>query len=188
MGECKSIFASKTLWGAVIMLVASVLKAFGIEIADAEVTNVSTNVAELVGFIMVVWGRFSARKDLNVTGKPLVLLLAVCVCAFSACALKDKPAYEQAMALSDASLSSYEALYGEYLKLYADLPEQRAMMGDKIAPAMDITKVAVLALADSTTVWVRVKEKPEDWDALYDRANKLIADVTILISKIKGGK
>jgi hypothetical protein len=64
----KSIFQSKTIWGGIIMILPTILSFTGIDISPAEVTTgvgyieaVVTNAAELIGFAMVIWGRFTAK-------------------------------------------------------------------------------------------------------------------------------
>lgn len=183
----KGILASKTLWGGIIMLVAAIFRACGVEVGTDELTAVSGHVAELVGFIMIVWGRFTAKKDIKLPGKSAVWLLAIIILAMPGCALKGKPAHEQAMAISSETLTAYEALYKEYVSLRAALPEQRPFMDSNVAPVMDDAKLAIVSLSDATAAWVRLKIKPLSWDALYSRATKLIADATKLLARVKGG-
>ncbi len=184
----KSIFASKTFWGIVVMAVSFALKQFGVEIGTAEQTELVLNLTEFSGLIVALWGRITARKDIKLLGKSTTaMLLAIVILAMPGCALKDKPAHEQAMATADACLTSYEALYNEYVYLHAALPEQQPLMERSIAPVMDDAKLAIVSLSDATAAWVRLKTKPLNWDALYTRATKLIADATKLIARVKGG-
>ena len=184
----KSIFASKTVWGGVVMLTAYALKFFGVELGTEEQTKIAMALTELAGLVVVIWGRISAKKDIKLPGKSTTaMLLAIVILAMPGCALKDKPAHEQAMATADACLTSYEALYNEYVYLHAALPEQQPLMERSIAPVMDDAKLAIVSLSDATAAWVRLKTKPLNWDALYTRATKLIADATKLIARVKGG-
>lgn len=72
--ETKQWYLSKTIWGAVIMLLATVLKATGLvdltateqgQLVD-QLYSLAFAGSELVGFALVIWGRISASKNLTV--------------------------------------------------------------------------------------------------------------------------
>ena len=70
--ENKSWYLSKTIWGAVIMLIALILNQFGIvvsaeeqaSIVDSIVASTDTILA-LAGFILTIVGRFKAETPLK---------------------------------------------------------------------------------------------------------------------------
>lgn len=67
MRDYKSIFSSKTFWGAVISLVGF----FWTQLADVNTQAMYVdNIMMVVGFIITVWGRFSAKKPVTLTGAP----------------------------------------------------------------------------------------------------------------------
>jgi len=72
--EQKQWYLSKTIWGAMIMLLSVVLKSMGvIELSQAEqdslvtmLYNVAYSISEMVGFVLVIWGRVTAKKEIKV--------------------------------------------------------------------------------------------------------------------------
>lgn len=69
----KNWYASKGIWGGILMLVALVLQMTGIAditpddqaaLTDS-IVNVSTVVAEVVGLVLSIWGRITARKAIG---------------------------------------------------------------------------------------------------------------------------
>lgn len=187
MGDTKSIFASKTFWGAVLMLVSSVFAYFGIDFGAEDQAKAACILGDVAGFALTIWGRIDAKKTVKIKKGTTTLgvLLIVCL-ALPACALKGMQPHEQAMVVTNECISAYEGLHKEYLHLHAALPEQREMLETKVAPVMDTAKVALVSLGDATALWVRTKTKPIDWDALKTRAMNLLSDVTAMMSRFKG--
>lgn len=80
--QTKNMLASKTIWGGIFMALAFVLsRFFGVEVTTAETDPVADAVSQgfgagewsamisvVVGFVMVVWGRFTAKKKVTVAG------------------------------------------------------------------------------------------------------------------------
>ena len=71
--DVKSIFASKTIWGAILMFAPTVLGFFGFTATEAtgainEVQAFVTHAVSFVGFVLTIWGRFTAKKALTLTG------------------------------------------------------------------------------------------------------------------------
>lgn len=71
--DTKSILSSKTIWGGVMMLAPTVLAWLGVSSADAthaigNVQAMVSNGAELFGFAMVIWGRWTASKAVKLLG------------------------------------------------------------------------------------------------------------------------
>jgi len=58
----KDFFASKTTWGALIMLLAPALKTVGIEIDEQGVVDAITT---LVGLGVFLWGQFTRKSEIN---------------------------------------------------------------------------------------------------------------------------
>lgn len=65
--DYKSIFSSKTFWGALITIAGF----FWTQLADVNTQGMYVdNIMMVVGFIITVWGRFSAKKQVTLTGAP----------------------------------------------------------------------------------------------------------------------
>lgn len=71
----KSIFASKTIWGGIAMILPTILSLIGFDISAGEVQTGTDMVMNLVekgleffGFIMVIIGRFKATNSVSVLG------------------------------------------------------------------------------------------------------------------------
>ena len=76
MFDVKSLFASKTFWGAIIMFAPTVASVFGLNMTAQDATDAVghvqttvTAVVETVGFLTVLWGRMTATKIATITGK-----------------------------------------------------------------------------------------------------------------------
>jgi len=71
--ESKSWYLSKTIWGAIVMLLATVLRGMGVldltpeeqDKATEMVYNSAFAVSELVGFALVLWGRITAKTTIG---------------------------------------------------------------------------------------------------------------------------
>jgi hypothetical protein len=76
MPENKFALRSKTIWGAILAFIGFVGPAlFGVEIDPAEIENANemfaaaaTGISGVVGFVLTIWGRFTAKG--NVTATP----------------------------------------------------------------------------------------------------------------------
>jgi uncharacterized membrane protein len=74
--DTKNPFLSKTVWGAIFLLVSVVLlKFFGVELTSDEqaegvrtFVNGAEAVSAVLGFILVIWGRLTAKKKLAFGG------------------------------------------------------------------------------------------------------------------------
>lgn len=58
----KDFFASKTTWGAVALLIAPLLRAFGVEYQEQMLVDALTTIA---GLAVVVWGQFTRTKEIT---------------------------------------------------------------------------------------------------------------------------
>lgn len=58
----KHAVRSKTIWGAVIMAAVSLVAIGGVEITEQETQQIVESVTALVGVVLVIWGRFSAKQ------------------------------------------------------------------------------------------------------------------------------
>ena len=72
--QTKSVLKSTTVRGALIMLLPTVLKLFGVEISQEEIDLLGQNldvlveaVTALVGFVVAIYGRWNATKPLSLT-------------------------------------------------------------------------------------------------------------------------
>jgi hypothetical protein len=86
MPEVKNVLQSKTIWGAIILLASQVLKlATDTEVTAEEqeqlvggITGVATMITDLIGLVMVVWGRATADKKITLgKGTPNALIAGV---------------------------------------------------------------------------------------------------------------
>lgn len=62
MNEVKSPWASKTIWGAVAVVVVAVAQVSGIELGAAD--EWAESIVQLVGAALVVYGRIKAVKKI----------------------------------------------------------------------------------------------------------------------------
>lgn len=68
MEEVKSLFASKTFWGALVALVGGIGAIFGYTIAPADQTALITDlsgVASAIGSVIAIYGRAVASKKIG---------------------------------------------------------------------------------------------------------------------------
>lgn len=77
MEDTKNFLQSKTIIGSLILIVSMLLPMFGIEFSADEAENLSGKVAaaldagaEVFGLILIIWGRFTAKKALTVLPSP----------------------------------------------------------------------------------------------------------------------
>jgi hypothetical protein len=70
--DFKAILTSKALWGAVAVMVPTIAKATGHEIAPADLNGVVVASQQIIndafvwgGSVLVVWGRFTAKGPLS---------------------------------------------------------------------------------------------------------------------------
>src|ERR1051325_3379873 len=83
----KSPIKSKTIIGAVVMILSFSLTQFGFDVTTSELTGIVTKTVDvintivfIVGAIMTIYGRFRAQQQLKVPGKQSqALLILVCV-------------------------------------------------------------------------------------------------------------
>lgn len=62
MDGTKSLFTSKTFWGAIISIAAVGLKFFGIELSDG---GFAEDIVALIGALLAVYGRVKAVKKIK---------------------------------------------------------------------------------------------------------------------------
>jgi hypothetical protein len=60
--DSKSIFASKTFWGAVLAVAAPIAGQFGLTL---DVEGWSNDIVSLLGAAIVIWGRWTATKPVK---------------------------------------------------------------------------------------------------------------------------
>lgn len=68
MDDTKAWYRSKTIWGALLAIFASLANIFGVEIAGAEQAALAEHVVALVaaaGGILAIIGRVGARRTLR---------------------------------------------------------------------------------------------------------------------------
>ena len=70
--EIKNPFASKTIWGSLLVVVSLLGRAFGIDVPKDEISGlidlISANwdaFTSIIGVILTIWGRFTANKKIG---------------------------------------------------------------------------------------------------------------------------
>lgn len=121
--QSKSIFASVTFWGAVVAMLAPLLKHFGVQLsADdqasiiGQLATLAGMVAQIVGPIVAIWGRLRASKATHLVtpkvapplaGAALILLcLLPLTLAVTACSGKKPVTAHHAAAAGAGGLAS----------------------------------------------------------------------------------
>ena len=68
MEDFKSIFSSKTVWGAIIAIVAGIAGIFGYSIGaedQAQLAEIGVSVASMAGGLIAIFGRVKASKKIG---------------------------------------------------------------------------------------------------------------------------
>lgn len=85
--ETKAWYASKTVWGAIVMGISGIIQAFGLgAISDAEQQKFVDGclyLADFIGFIVVLVGRWTATKGLSAKKPESVALLSAIIFVFA---------------------------------------------------------------------------------------------------------
>lgn len=68
MDSTKSLFASKTFWGAVVAAVAPILIPH-LHLSTDAVNSIATQLVTLSGAALAIYGRVKAEKSVTITGK-----------------------------------------------------------------------------------------------------------------------
>ena len=63
--DSKHWYLSKTMWAAIDTLVVGLLGAFGIDISGDEVTSIINSILVIVGALIVIIGRVTAKTKLT---------------------------------------------------------------------------------------------------------------------------
>ena len=66
--ETKSLFTSKTFWGAVITALSGAFPHFSSLLGITDVNSVANNIVTGIGFLFTVYGRISATAPVTITG------------------------------------------------------------------------------------------------------------------------
>lgn len=71
VNKAKSIFASTTFWGSAVALVAAMAPHVYSNFAgSADQTQVVSGIVSFIGFCLAVYGRFTAKQVVTLTGAP----------------------------------------------------------------------------------------------------------------------
>ena len=65
MPSKKGLVQSKTIWGGVAMLLPTILGMFGVNVSEGDLLAVLESGSQLVGAILVVWGRMGKMKEIG---------------------------------------------------------------------------------------------------------------------------
>jgi len=200
MEEVKHVLKSRTVWGAVVSLVCTLLAVFGYGVADAAQQKVVESlviVGGAVGALLTVWGRIKAKSALQVRKPPnaakLIVFAIVMPLALQACALSSLQPHERGLAVGHEMMMGWMALYQEYNALHKSLPpEGMVFLKDNVAPALDTAKHAIIVYRDAATLYARTHVEPGNWDALIKDVEAAMADCQRLLAQanryLKGGK
>lgn len=66
--ETKAWWKSKTIIGAIAMGLSLLTRTLGLDLGDEQLTETANAIVELVGFVLVIVGRWKADKPLSTTG------------------------------------------------------------------------------------------------------------------------
>lgn len=82
--DTKAWYASKTIWGAAVMGIATLLQQLGVGTLSGDeqgrIIDACLYLAQFAGFIVTLVGRFTAKKNLAVKSPGSLTLLAATVC------------------------------------------------------------------------------------------------------------
>lgn len=68
MYNTKSIWASTTVWGGIVALLAGIAAIFGVTISEADqsiLTEALLGISSALGGIIAIWGRIRATKQIG---------------------------------------------------------------------------------------------------------------------------
>lgn len=68
MYDTKSIWASTTVWGGIVALLAGIAAIFGVTISEADqsiLTEALLGISSALGGIIAIWGRIRATKQIG---------------------------------------------------------------------------------------------------------------------------
>ena len=75
----KNWWASKAIWGGIVMAIAFVLQFFHVNLDEAtkdtlinHLVGVAEPIGGLIGFVMVIWGRVTAKHPIATPSNPAV--------------------------------------------------------------------------------------------------------------------
>lgn len=204
MVDTKNVLASKGIQGPVAALAGLlmiVLPRLGVQLGDGETMTVAGCVVVLLGALWGAIGRVAASTRLtlgraNRGGTALVLLMAVAILA-GGCAVKKVAAMsgpDAARSVSYELLQTYRDLHASYLDAYPGLsPDKQALAREKVAPAMDKAKLALLALASAANGWSLAAGEEEVlaeevFRGLWSEAAAILNHAQNLYAQIMGAK
>ncbi|GAD55505.1 hypothetical protein [Limimaricola cinnabarinus] len=68
MTDYKSVFASKTVWAGIVVVLATIAQFFGYEISAADqasIVVILTQAVTLIGGIVAIYGRITATRKID---------------------------------------------------------------------------------------------------------------------------
>ena len=171
--ETKSWYKSKTIWGAILMVLSLVMtQVTGVQISPEEqdttgnfIVGIAEGIGSLVGLILVIVGRIKATKKIggSSTTKAAAMIL---VCIFLAMSMTGCSAIQRTLHISPALETQWQQATEE---------ERVRLVLKDIQSSLD-TSLDVGALYVATH-----PEKKADWKTLvlplFKKANDVIGDV-----------
>lgn len=199
--DTKSIIASKTFQGLIVMILSLLLPKMGLQLADTEMQQLAVYVMQAASIAWIAIGRITAKKGISITGSTegaakvgsVILLLAISAGGLTACAAKSIASMtgpERARAVSYELLVTWQDAYTSYKSMLPTMaPDAQAKAKATIAPAIDRAKPAVLALASAASIWTVTAEHnataAQETQALAEDASALVSNVLTLIDQAR---
>ncbi|MFW5490415.1 MAG: hypothetical protein ACNI3A_18660 [Desulfovibrio sp.] len=187
--EPKFFLKSKTVLGIIIALVGAIVGHFGLPVDDAEIATFSSALLELVGFVLAVFGRVTAKQSLTVKGKCagkallLVLLVPVFLVGAGCAEMQKLPVDEQMSVIASHGTKTYESLHSKYLQLEQTLPPDGvAYLQTKVAPALDAAKHSQIAFESAVLAWRRTQVEPGNIADLRADVDRYLTEVAALLA------
>lgn len=200
MEQVKALLSSKTVWGAIVVLLAQLLRIAGVDISEAEQGQLSehlaTNIGTLAGIVMVVYGRWTAKKVIKPdTGdKAMVMLMVLPALALAAllsgCGAKttdgrtlaDLTPLEQATLYGVEAQKTYSDMYEMYAESYATADaETQKKLAKEVAPVLNDCKEALKAYLKGVRAWHYAQKEPADMASLTESVKTALGAVTGLV-------
>lgn len=197
MDEVKGLLQSKTVWGCVVSILCIVFMQFGIEVdqsSKAELVNQLATFGGVIASVFAIYGRLKADTKVQVkkvspkqkANLTLVFMLLTPLMV-SACAFKNLPPDQQALAAGEELRLQYLSLHHEYQQLYnnkttsADLKQR---MREKVAPVLNTAKDAIVLSRDAALIYASFKNKPDNYDRLKNAAQDAFRDAATMMLEL----
>ena len=177
--DSKNLALSKTLIGVLVLILSFIVNKWGLPVEEGEVYEVATLIAGLIGAVLAVWGRFTAKKALTLGKAPKVLPVVLLALSLSlpACAMRDLTPPQKALAVGQELKLTFDVIVESYKDLlFAVDEDQSAAIRVAVEPHLLKAGWAVVALRDAATIWAETGRQPLDYMQLKVDAITALAD------------